>query len=391
MIFMAHLQYPHGMASTRRIQHSIDYLMAGGDFHVKVLILRQGRVKLAQTQLSGTHKGVEYVTIGTDIKPGPSALIKGPKYYLDGIAYLRKNYNPQQKNVLYVYGYPSTDNIPMLIAAKTKGYRILFDIVEDITYQKNASDFFAKLKNFSARIFCKTLWMFTDSVLVISKHLHEKITKISKERFEVVMYPISVDFDYFDSTVNRFHDPVQLFYGGTFGEKDGIENLIAAFEKLAARHDNVNLVLTGKGDRKQMEIVLEMLAKSPAREKILYKGYLPDDDYFTELMASDILCMTRTRSSFANAGFPFKLGEYLATARPVIASDVSNIGEYLLDKKNAILIEPDSTDAIAEAMEYLVNNEQQAMTIGAAGRKVAQENFDAKVLGSRLKKLLINL
>lgn len=388
---MAHLQYPDGMADTKRIQNSIDYLMGTGDFDVKVLVLRQGRVRLGDSELSGRHKGVEYVTIGNDIRPGISALLKGPRYYLDGMAYLRTKYRHGQKNVLYVYDYPSTDNIPMLIAAKILGYRIVFDIVEDISFQKSASDFFARLKNLSARLFCKTLWIFADAVLVISKHLLEKMTAISKDRYDVVMYPISVNFEKYDSSVEKFHDPVRIFYGGTFGEKDGVENLIAAFEKVAAENVNVNLLLTGKGNKQRMEIVLDKIANSPAREKILYKGYLPDDDYYTEVNSADILCMTRTRTSFANSGFPFKLGEYLATGKPVIASDVSDVAEYLEHEKSAILIEPDSVSAIAVAIQRLASNQQDAMKIGAAGRGVAKKNFDARTLGECLGKLLIKL
>jgi len=391
IIFMAHAHYPHGMAMTRRLQNSIDYLARHKSIRVKVLILRQGRVRLADSRPCGVHKGVEYVTIGSDITPGIGALIKGPRYYIDGMAYLRNNRMKDRKNALYVFGYPSTDNLPMLIAARSLGYRIVFDIVEDIAYQKSATDVFARLKHASQKAFFGTLRIFADAVLVISSHLEQRLTRIARGRFRVINYPISVDFDNFPSSPRPFHSPVRFFYGGTFGAKDGVENLIAAFEELCSRHDDVNLILTGKGSSSRMDTVAGIIAASPHREKILYKGYLIDEDFYRELNSSDVLCMTRTGSAFAETGFPFKLGEYLATGRPVIASNVSDVSKYLTDGENAILIEPGSVPAITRAMERLLADRDKAQSIGIAGREVARKYFDSKVLGEQLRKLFIEL
>ncbi len=391
IIFMAHGHYPHGMAATRRLQNSIDYLKGCDGVEVRVLVLRQGRARLADSEPCGVHKGVEYVTIGGGIRSGISAIVKGPKYFIDGMAHIRNNRRKDCKNALYVFGYPSTDNMPMLIVARLLGYKMVFDIVEDIAYLKSATDVFARLRYFSQRAFFGTLRMFADAVLVVSKHLEQRVARIAKGRFDVINYPISVDFDNFSSSAQPFHDPVRFFYGGTFADKDGVENLIAAFEDLCGRHDNVNLVLTGKGGKEDMDAILGIIAASAHREKILYKGYLPDEEFYRELNASDVLCMTRTASAFADTGFPFKLGEYLATGRPVIASDVSDVSRYLTDGENALLIEPDSPGAITCAMERLLADRGKAQDIGIAGRAVAKEHFDSRVLGERLRKLLIDL
>ncbi len=391
IIFMAHFHYPHGMASTKIVRNYIEYLSQSGDFNVKVLVLRQGRVRLADDDLCGEYKGVPYVTIGSNIRPGFGALVKGPKYYLDGMAYLKKNYTKGHKNILYVYGYPSTDNIPMIIFARISGYKIVFYLVEDIAFQKSSPDFLARLKNLSARFFARMLWMFADAVLVVSNHLLEKMTRLAKGRFKVALDPITVDFRNFDLLQRHDHDSLRVFYGGTFDEKDGVTYLIEAFEDVCKRHGNVELILTGKGGKENMEVILAMIAASNFRERILYKGFLPDADYYKELFDSDILCMTRTSSAFANAGFPFKLGEYLATGRPVIASDVSDVSLYLEDKNSAVIIEPDSPQAIADAIEYLLTNPDDAERIGANGKEAARKYFDVRVAGEKFKKLLIDL
>ena len=50
--------------------------------------------------------------------------------------------------------------------------------------------------------------------------------------------------------------------------------------------------------------------------------------------------MTRTDSAYANAGFPFKLGEFLASGKPVIASNVSDVGKFFTDRHDTMLVKP---------------------------------------------------
>ncbi|MBE0534889.1 MAG: glycosyltransferase family 4 protein [Phycisphaerae bacterium] len=390
IVFMAQVQYPRGMAATRRIQNFVNYLARDGRFTVRVLVLRGGRVRLADEAISGECGGVPYVTIGANIRPGAGALLKAPKYYWDGIAYLRRHRRADCKNVLYVYEYPSTDNLPMLIYARMAGYRIVFDLVEDIAVQGCAPDVFARIKHFSGRLFCRTLWMFADAVLVISSRLMEKMQAVAKGRFAVVHYPVNIDMGR-GLPPKPFGDPVRVFYGGTFGGKDAVETLIEGFERVCGRRDNVRLILTGKGDPHDMDRILERIARSQYRDRILYMGYLDEDAFYGQLAESDILCMTRTASAFAHAGFPFKLGEYLASGRPVIASRVGDVGDYLEDGRDALLVAPDSAGEIAGAIEALIADPDRARRIGEQGRRAAMQHFDAAVLGRKLVELFDTL
>lgn len=136
---------------------------------------------------------------------------------------------------------------------------------------------------------------------------------------------------------------------------------------------------------------MERIARSDRRERILYKGYLADEDFRRELEAADILCVTRTASAFAEAGFPFKLGEYLATGRPVVASDVGDVGDYLEDGKSAVIVSPDSVESIAEGLVWLIAHPAEARAIGRAGKAVAAAHFDWRVVGEQLKQVLLGL
>lgn len=388
LIFMGNIQYPHGMAAAKRIGNWIDYLKLDERLDIKVLVLRQGRVRLADNKPAGTYRGVDYVTVGSDIRPGITALFKAPGYYLKAMAFLRNNRQKNGRNVLYIYGYPNIYNLPLIIFARMLKFRVIFDIVEDIAFQGSAPDIMARMKNFSARWLFRRLGLFADAVIVISQRLYEKTAAVANGRFEVALLPISVNFEQFNYPPKEPGQRVRIFYGGTFAEKDGVENLICAFEKVCDRRDNVVLTLSGKGSKVRMEKILEIISNSQYRERIEYMGYLEDDEYYALLGECDILCMTRVASKFAQAGFPFKLGEYLATGRAVIASNVGDVGLYLDDRKNAVIVEPGSSESITKALEFLISNPAQAQKIGQEGRKLAKEKFNAKTLTLKLKKVL---
>ena len=115
---------------------------------------------------------------------------------------------------------------------------------------------------------------------------------------------------------------------------------------------------------------------------------MSDVDYFKTLASADILCMTRINSPFANAGFPFKLGEYLATGNPVIATDVSDIGLYLEDKKNVVLAQPSSSESLIEAIRYLISEPEKRKAIGLMGLKKCEETFNPEINGKKLSSFI---
>jgi glycosyltransferase involved in cell wall biosynthesis len=85
--------------------------------------------------------------------------------------------------------------------------------------------------------------------------------------------------------------------------------------------------------------------------------------------------MTRIDHPYAHAGFPFKLGEYLASGKPVIASDVSDIREFLTHKESALLIRPGNMQDLIDSVHYLLEEPESASAIGLRGRQVAREHF----------------
>lgn len=385
VVFMGNFIYPHGMADTKRIQHFVDYL-SGRDIPVKLLLLRQAEVLVAHEQQEGVYGKACYRTIGSTIRLDWSLPVTVPRYIAAGILSLYKWKKPNSRNILYCYGTITIENILFQLAARCLGYRIVFDIVEDNTYIQEPLHPLAKLKWCTAEYLERFLPRIGSAMVVISHNLEKLYAESCGSAIPVCLIPISARCPE-ENLPPAQTGTVRIVYAGSFAVKDGVITLIEAFEAFwRSHHRNCQLLLTGKGAN--LPGILARIAQHPA---IRYVGYLEDAAYYGFLQDADILCITRTGSTYANAGFPFKLGEYLATGKPVIVSAISDVTRYLEHMQDALIVEPDSVTAIVDALHYCLAHPDEARAIGLNGRRKCRLHFDPERNGQKLHDLLRRL
>ena len=367
--------YPQGLAGTKRNQHAIDALKKY-NASVKVLVLRQS-TKINTP--NGVYNGVPYETIGPDLWR-TRFLLTSPVFFLKSMKAIRTAFCPDAGNVFFVYGPPTINNFPMIRQARKCGYKIVFDIVEDddVAWNRSSSLWF-KATNYTARWLSKRTSGMADGIIVISSHLRDKFRGLTRGKVPILLRSISVDTARISYIQPFSNGKISLFYAGIFGVKDGVENLLKAFDSLAPSYPRLRLVLSGGGGAERMRKILDRIKSSPFRDRIEYVGYLSEEEYYRLLCSVDIPCVPRVASLYANAGFPFKLGEFLASGKPVIASRVSDIENFISNREHAILVNPGSIDEIISGVRYIIENPDRAIQIGINGRKKAMEKFDVGV------------
>lgn len=383
VVFMGRFGYPSGMASTKRIQHFLDHLNAASA-STKVLQLRHSGPDSDEDE-TGTFQGTEYRRIGTDVKLDRTLPGAVYKYNRTGMATLRQWHRPEAKNVLYSYGGVTVDNLLLLLAAKRMGYSVIFDIVEDNTFIDDKLTLPGKVKWVLGEVLDRLCLGLADGVVVISNYLKELYGKRIPATVPLCLIPISARCEA-GSAGEKEPGPMKIVYAGSFAKKDGIELLLDAFEKVHEKKGNCILMLCGAGA--SVKLYQPRIAANPA---IQYVGYLEDAEFYRFLRRADVLCVTRTGSTYANAGFPFKLGEYLATGNPVIVSDVGDVRRYLDHMEDAIIVEPGSTAAIAGALEYCLDHPETATRIGQSGAAKCKLYFDPAANGRLLMELIKRL
>lgn len=368
-----------GMASSMRVRNLIEPLVKKELISACNLIYQKDNKEPIGN--AGKKNNIHFKVIGFSLKNIFSLF----PFIYRGCGFIKSSKINTQKNILYHYNYPDIKSIFFILYARLLGYKIIFDIIEDNNYQAHTG-FVNNFRIKTSLFIFKFSRHFTAAMIGISNHLYQLIKKTFNNKLPAYLIPITVNLTYFNKEKKNTNSSgnLKIFYGGSFGQKDGLEFLIAAFDKVAASHNNIELIFSGLAHSQDFEKIQQQINNTVNKNRIIYKGYLSTEQYYTLLNSCDIFCMTRVNTKFANAGFPFKLGEFLATGKAIIATSVGDVPEYLTNEKNALLINPNSTDEIANALNILINDETKRDALGVEARKTAEKYFDSESISKDL-------
>jgi glycosyltransferase involved in cell wall biosynthesis len=228
---------------------------------------------------------------------------------------------------------------------------------------------------------------FSAGVIVISSSLKKHYLKYLPES-KILINPILVSESIHNGinlqSVDAVKEKMQqtfkgkrlLVYSGSFGEKDGIFYLIDAFSEIIKTYPDTVFVMTGKNHSEAfMDKIKTYIKDRHLEEKIQLPGFVNADELLCYNMLADILLACRSNSPFANHGFPWKLGEYCMTERPVIATRVSDIDDYFVNDESLFIVAPNNPAAIAEKVKYIFSDYTNALAVAKKGKAVALKEF----------------
>ena len=230
-----------------------------------------------------------------------------------------------------------------------------------------------------------------DGMIVMTTPLLDYYKKKLKPNCMIAHIPMTVDTSRFiiPKEETEYGDYI-AYCGNMTGNKDGVENLIEAFAPVEKRYPTIKLVLIGGANTPARMEELKDLVKERGLNNVIFYGRAPREDMPRLLSNAKMLCLARPTTTQATYGFPTKLGEYLATGNPVVVTAVGDIPLYLNDS-NSYIVKADDNKAFSERMLEVLDDYEKAIKIGAQGKVLALNVFNAdvqsKVLNDWLNKL----
>jgi glycosyltransferase involved in cell wall biosynthesis len=222
-----------------------------------------------------------------------------------------------------------------------------------------------------------------DVVVVVSDPLREELVARGIDEEKILVNPNGVDTDRYSLSVSgakvreRLGLERMLVIGfiGTFGPWHGAEVLADAFARLIARdpslRDRVRLLMIGDGPtlaetRRRLEI-------GGAIAETVFAGRTRQEDGPAYLAACDILVSPHVPNADGSRffGSPTKLFEYMAMGKPIVASDLEQIGEVLEHDRTAWLVPAGDPDALADGLNLLLQDPDRRDRVGTAAREDA--------------------
>lgn len=161
------------------------------------------------------------------------------------------------------------------------------------------------------------------------------------------------------------NDEKVVLFVGYLAPWQGVEYLLRAAPLIIKENSKTKFVIVGNG---ALRVKLESLSKELGiGQNVLFTGAIHYDKVPLYLNISDvcIVLKRKMRSGYS----PLKLYEYMACGKPVIATNTE--GFEILEQYNAgILVNPEDSEELSNAIVELLQNKQLREQMGANGRKL---------------------
>ena len=159
--------------------------------------------------------------------------------------------------------------------------------------------------------------------------------------------------------------------------------VVEALARLAREGIRPHVLFVGKGRHEAP--VREAILRAGLEAQFRFAGFASDLPY--TMAAMDVALYVPLESD----GMSRVVFEYLAMARPLIASRVGIVPEALTDGRDALLVPAGDPGALAPAIRRLLEDEPLRRTLGSQGRQLVEERYSGARVAERLASLYTRL
>lgn len=276
------------------------------------------------------------------------------------------------------------------VAAKLAGVPIIIHTFHGHLFHSYFGYFKTKLFIFTERF----LTSFSTKLIAVSENIKKDIVK--KYRIcnpsKIIFIPLGLELDQF---LNLQGEKGNLRKELHLSEETPLIGIVARLVPIKGHqyflettkevnkiYPMAKFLIVGDGElREQLENLAKQLG---VRENVIFCGFRKD---LTRIYADlDIVVL-----SSLNEGLPVTVIEALASAKPVVATNVGGTGDLIEDKITGLLVPPRNSKALAEGILYLLNNPEESIRMGKNGQRKVYPALNYTRLVRDIERLYIEL
>jgi putative colanic acid biosynthesis glycosyltransferase WcaI len=161
-------------------------------------------------------------------------------------------------------------------------------------------------------------------------------------------------------------------YIGTMGMAHGLETVIGAAARLRDAHPEICFVVLGEGAEKER---IKALAQERGLSNLQFLDEQPRDRIPGYICASDVCLVPLKKTELFKTVIPTKMLEFMSCARPVILGVDGQARAILEEARGGLVVEPENSEALANAICCLSANPELAGELGRNGREYIVRKF----------------
>jgi glycosyltransferase involved in cell wall biosynthesis len=162
----------------------------------------------------------------------------------------------------------------------------------------------------------------------------------------------------------------------------GVDLLLRAARRVLRTNRAVTFLIVGDGpERSNLERLAGVL---DIGERVRFVGVRGDVPAL--LRSSDMFVL-----SSRTEAFPLVVLEAMASGLPVVATGVGSVREMVEDGISAIVVPPEDSNALADAIVRIIDDEELARAFGDEGRRIVERRFRVETMCHKREELFARL
>ena len=221
-------------------------------------------------------------------------------------------------------------------------------------------------------------------VVAVSDFVRQELLKVGlmPEQVVTIRNGLNVSNTTCKPMSKKTHQELRLLFVGRIIPSKGLEFLLKALSK---NNPNIRLDIAGDGwDRPRLE---KMTAKLNLSKRVKWHGWV-ESKQLSDLYES---CFGLVFPSLWHEPAGLVTLEAYAHSRPVIATSVGGIPEFIEHGRTGLLVSNYDENALADAIDLLASDYEKAKNMGLSGYELLVEKFNLEKHFDELTKLYQNV
>ena len=212
-------------------------------------------------------------------------------------------------------------------------------------------------------------WQNIHGRIAVSRAALKMIGKYFPDRYRLI--PNGIDYGFFAAEVppiaEFMDDKRNILFVGRQEKRKGLPYLLEAYARLKAEMPRTRLVIVGPDGG--MQEVCQRYVERTGLEDVHFLGYVPYQDLPRYYKSADVFCAPNT----GQESFGIVLLEAMAAGAPIVASRIDGFSDVLTDGVHGILVPPQDSTALAEALRRMLMDAAMREGMARAGARHAQQ------------------
>ncbi len=262
-----------------------------------------------------------------------------------------------------IYQFHDYELWPIGVALKLLGKKVIVDVHEDVPAQLMqrtwVPQWLKRPLSFCARMFENTLARCMSGVVTADEVLANRFSALNRHVVTVPNYPVLVSLPE-ASTPSTF---VVKSLGGVFNERCAHTIIDAAPLVPAAKFE------VGGG------IASAYVDLAWQTDNCTYLGRVPHEEIYQQYVDSSVLVVMFNDAPNHQDIKSNRLFESMYAGKPIVTSNLPKWRDFMEKYKCGLVVDPESSDELAQAIQFLAEHPDEAMVMGERGRAAVHKEF----------------